>query len=212
MKRKRGDLDIARRHLAAGRLDEAASVSSELLARRDDPEARALAAAIAIARERWEDALGHADAALAGSDRDAWLFFARARALLGLGQTGEARRALHRSRDLDPADPSVYELEAAILRAAGDLEGALHACDGAIALDPHRVSAYSLRADLLDALGRGDEAIEVLRNAVRKLGRTPEHHVAVLTKLAALLTARGEHDEAEVARTLAASVRTLGSG
>jgi tetratricopeptide (TPR) repeat protein len=198
----------AKQALAAGYLDRAAALCAQALDRSPtDKEALGVAGALATAREDWELALGHLDAVLAQDAKDPWAHLARARALLGLGRLEEARAALHRSRDLDPADPGLYEIEATILRGQGELEAALHACEGAIALDPHRVSAYSMRAELLDAMGRGDEALEVLRGAVRKLGRGAESHVAILEKLAALLDARGDHDEAAAARSLVAQLR-----
>ncbi len=207
MRRRRASFETARGHLAAGRLELAARESAAVLASRpDDAEARRLAAAIAVARERWEEGLEHADAALKEAAKDPWLHFARARSLLGLGRLDDAKKALHRSRDLDPADPGLYELEATILRSSGATEEALDACEGALALDPHRASAYAMKADLLDALERGDEAVELLRDAVRKLGHHAGDHGVILTRLAEALSARGEDDEARVARDLAAQL------
>jgi len=208
---KRRSLDLvktAKQALAAGNLARAEALCTRALERSPhDREALGVAGALATAREEWELALGHLDAMLAQDDKDAWAHLARARALLGIGRLDEARAALHRSRDLDPADPGLYEIEATILRGKGELDAALHACEGAVALDPHRVSAYAMRADLLDAMGRGDEALEVLRTAVRKLGRSAESHVALLEKLAALLDARGEPEEAAAARSLVSQLR-----
>ncbi len=203
MKRPRDALAAARRALARGELDHAEAECARALEQSaDHPGAHSLAAAIAIARERWNEALAHAERA----PEDPFVAFARARALLALGRIDEAHAALRRSRDLDPTDPALYELEATILRARGDAAGALHAAEGASALDPHRGSAYTLRAELLELLGRGDEALALLRDAVRRLGRDPAHHAAVLSHLAALLEARGEAEEAEAARGLAARI------
>src|SRR5690606_31158277 len=200
---KRDPLEVARRALARGELARAERECGRLLAR--DPDhagARSLAVAIATAAERWDDVLARA----ARAPEDAFVCFARARALLALGRLDEAHAALRRSRDLDPSDPALYELEAAILRARGDLAGALHAAEGALALDAHRASAYAPRAELLELLGRPEEAIESLRAAVRRLGRDPARHAAVLSRLAALLEARGEVEEAAVARSLLARI------
>lgn len=206
MKRARDPLAAARRALARGELDRAEAECARALEQTaDDPGARSLAVAIAIARERWDEALARAEQAT----EDAFVAFARARALLALGRLDEAYAALRRSRDLDPSDPALYELEATILRARGDAASALHAAEGASALDPHRGSAYTLRAELLELLGRGDEALALLRDAVRRLGRDPVHHAAVLSHLAALLEARGETDEAEAARALAARITAI---
>lgn len=204
-RRTRDPLELARDALERGELDRAEEEHARILARSPDhPGARSLGVAIAIARERWEEALSRAEVA----PHDAFVWFARARALLALGRLDEAHAALRSSRDLDPSDPGLYELEATILRASGDLNAALYAAEGALALDAHRGSAYTLRAELLDLLGRGDEAVESLRVAVRALGRDPAHHAAVLSHLAKLLDARGEAEEAEVARSLAAQMGT----
>lgn len=201
-------MKTAKQALAAGNLARAEALVLRALERSpDDREALGVAGALATAREEWEAALGHLDRVLAQDSRDPWAHLARARALLGLGRLDDARAALHRSRDLDPADPGLYEIEATILRAKGELDAALHACEGAIALDPHRVSAYAMRAELLDATGRGDEALEGLRAAVRKLGRSAESHAALLERLAAMLDARGEREEAAAARSLIAQLR-----
>lgn len=208
MKRRMDVVAAVERAVADGALERAEGLAARGLER--SPSDRALlgvAGLVATVREDWELALGRVDALLTLDPDDTWAHLARARALLGLGRPDDARAALHRSRDLDPSDPGVYELEAAILRAQGGLDAALDACDGAIALDPHRGSAYAMRAELLEAMGRGEEALEMLRSAVRKLGRGAESHAAILEKLATLLEARGEHDEAQAARALLEQLR-----
>ncbi len=201
--KRREPIDVARAALERGDLARAEAECARVLARAPSHAgARSLAVAIAVAAERWEDVLERADKA----EADAFVDFARARALLALGRLDEAHAALRRSRYRDPSDPRLSELEAAILRAAGDLPGALHAAEGALALDPHRAPAHTLRAELLELLGRGDEALESLRAAVRKLGRDATHHAAILEHLASMLERRGEAGEAAVARSLAASV------
>jgi tetratricopeptide (TPR) repeat protein len=201
-------LEPLRKLFLAGRTEEAAD---EYAKRLGEPRPLALDAAgvpICLAAERWEAARIGAERLIAEGARGdrAKHHAAHARALLGLGRVEEAHAALVRARDLDPSDPSMYELEAIVLRAKGDLPGALYAAEGAIALDAHRPAAYGLIAELLELLGRGDEAVERLREAVRKLARDPQGHARILGQLATLLEGRGEHEEASAARGLAAQL------
>jgi tetratricopeptide (TPR) repeat protein len=196
--------------MRAGRIEEAVD---GYVARLEGPRPLVLDAACAplcLVVERWEAARVGAERLLAdGKREDRGRYHAiHARALLGLGRVDEAHAALVRARDLDPADPGVYVLEAVILRARGDLSGALHAAEGAVALDPQRADAHGLIAELLELLGRPEEALERLRDAVRKLGRDPAGHTRLLEKLAARLEARGEADEAAAARALLTQLRS----
>lgn len=196
-------LDEAKKHFAAGRIDRARAIVERLLEGKGDRrDVHRLAAALDLAEERFESALGHLDS----SPADAWVEFARARSLLGLGRYDEAEIAMRRSRDLDPSDPGIYELETMLRRAKDDLPAALHAIEGAIALHPTRVSALAMKADVLLALGRDDEALETFRSAVRTRSSEPREHAKLLRRFAEILEARGEKEEAEAARGIASTL------
>lgn len=200
------DLDVHRIHqlVSANRADEAVV---HYVAIQRGPRSFVMDAVglpLCLRFERWGEARIAAERLIGEGRGDAGVHAAHARALLGLGEPDDALVALVRARDLDPADPSIYELEAIVQRARGDLAAALHAAEGAIALDPQRALAHGLSAELLELLGRGDEALERLRAAVRTLGGRPADHARLLGQLARLLEARGEHEEAATARALAA--------
>jgi tetratricopeptide (TPR) repeat protein len=201
MTTKRKDaIEEAERHFAAGRIDRARAIVERALATNGDGgAAKKLAAAIALAEERWDAVLAYTDDA----SKDAWTHFARARALLGLGRLDDASTALVRSRDLDPSDPGIYELETMLLRAKDDLPGALAAIEGAIVLDPLRVSALAMKADVLLAIERDEEAFDVFRAAVRSRSEDPRAHAKMLLHFAQILESRGKTDEATMARTIA---------
>src|SRR5690606_17281144 len=128
---KRRPVDLvktAQRAIASGELERAESLVQRGLERSPrDAALLGVAGVLATAREEWEPALAHLDALLALDGTNPWAHFARARALLGLDRLDDALAALHRSRDLDPSDPGLYELEATILRARGELDAALYA-------------------------------------------------------------------------------------
>jgi tetratricopeptide (TPR) repeat protein len=196
-------LTQAKQHFSAGRQGQASALVDRILAAApDNADARRFAAMVALADERYDAVLDHLGRV--GAKDDAWLEFAKARALFGLGRLEEAEAPLRRSRDLDPADPGVYELEAMLRRAQGDAAAALDALSGALALEPRRASALAMKADLLFEQGRGDEALEAFRSAVRSRDEsTAAERAELLARLAAILDARGEAEEASAARRLA---------
>jgi aspartyl/asparaginyl beta-hydroxylase (cupin superfamily) len=98
---------------------------------------------------RTKELLQGAERALQGRDP---------RAALGL---------LREAERLAPSDIEVKMQLALALRAAGDLEAALAALDGALALEPYHLVALVSKGWLLEKLDRPREAAEVYRNALK---------------------------------------------
>ena len=102
----------------------------------------------------------------AGNARSKELIQAAERALQGrdvraaMGMLAEAER-------LAPEDIDVKMQLALALRASGDLEGALHALDAALALDPYHLVALISKGWLLEKLERPLQAAHVYRNALK---------------------------------------------
>lgn len=95
-------------------------------------------------------------------------------ALLGQAEAALARRDLMAASDLlDRAEafggstPRSRMARAAILRANGDLVGALKVLDDVLAAEPYHFMALLSRATVLDASGQGPAALETYRNVVR---------------------------------------------
>jgi len=82
---------------------------------------------------------------------------------------GDLDHAVERYRQvaqLRPEDPNVqYNLGSALF-AKADYEGALKAFDRSIALDPSNAETHHFRGATLEKLGRGNEAIEALKQSL----------------------------------------------
>lgn len=92
------------------------------------------------------EALAALDGAEAG--RDAYVERVRGRALMALGEMGEAGAALERALASAPADPRTLVEAARYHRATGDIAAAIAAADRALAAAPRDVPAITLRGEL----------------------------------------------------------------
>lgn len=92
------------------------------------------------------------------------------------GAADEARKALERSRALNPKNP-LPQLESAILEArAGDFALARTYVDAALALKPNFSEAYYLLSQLAIAQGNVDEAVQSTRAVIALEPKNPVRH------------------------------------
>lgn len=192
---------VVRGELAAARR----ATEAVLAAHPDRTDALELRAIVALEEQDFEVAERALERALriepTAKRKVAW-----AKAQLGKGSLAEAQAALSEARRLDPTDPTVYEVEAAVLTAMAQLEAALDAADGAVAISPQRAESHACRARVLVALERSDDAVEAYVSAVRASDGDARVRRQTLEALAALHDTRGEADEAETTRSLLAQL------
>lgn len=106
----------------------------------------------------------------------------------------DADAAAGRARELDPFDPDLFALRAAIRRGQDDWEASLAEAEQGLALDAEHTGCANARAQALTHLGRRDEAQASLNDA---LARDPEDDVAHCNMGWAMLHA-GDGDRALV--------------
>jgi aspartate beta-hydroxylase len=134
-----------------------------------------------------------ADRAMAGAD------FRRAAELLG------------QAAALAPRRPDLWLAQAAALRAAGDLQGALLAVDGALGADPRSFAALLMKASLMERLGAAHGAGEAYGTA---LTQAPPDEALPPPMRAAVAHAREVHAryQDELGRNLRANLGLGGAG
>jgi tetratricopeptide (TPR) repeat protein len=159
-----------------------------------DPAQRAAAA---LRERRWQDARSALDAAIAVRPGVAELYFHRARALHGLGETAAALADLDRAVGLDCSHARALCLRATLgVRADGE---SLADLDRAIALAPELASAYLVRAQLRARLGRSADAAADLDRAV---ALRPDNASARRARARHLLDRGGDAAREDVERAL----------
>ncbi|GJD35175.1 tetratricopeptide repeat protein [Methylobacterium aerolatum] len=186
-------LAAACRHLAAGRLNEAASLVETMLALRpEDPDVLNLHGSLLLAREDLARA-----AEVYGAAATAYPDHAALCANLGLthhlaGRHEEARHCLQRAAALAPGDDIPLLALATARLMAGDVAEAAEVAAAILARSPESLEALELLG--LIALTRGDraEAERLLREALRRGSTNP----SILRGLSVCCLWRGAADEA----------------
>lgn len=198
----------AAKQVLAGDLEAARTLTDGVLdaqpARTDALELRAI---IALEESDFETAVAVLDKAIAveptAKRKVAW-----AKAKLGQDQLEEAMSALRDALVLDPTDPTIYEVEAAVHAAGDRFEAALASAEGAVAIAPRRAESHAGVARARQALDQGDAAVEAYVAAVRAPDGDARIRRRVLQELAELHEARGETDQAEATRGLLAQLES----
>lgn len=150
---------------------------------------------IAFAVARIRETLGDLPGALAAieplvADRPdlAWAGNWKGLLELALGRVGDARLSFEGATAADPDDADAWANLAAALSREGDPDGALAACDRALAIDPAHPAAWNNRGVVLASLGNARDAEASLRNAAKE-----SEDVAILMNRARFVEARGRH-------------------
>lgn len=143
----------------------------------------ALAGNAALAAGNAEGALGAFDQATADAGGQGQLAgeiaLDSARALVALGQEGEAAEALAAAREALPSDPQAWLLSATLSRRTGDLAAAQAQIERAAELDP-RNRAIGLEAGVIAVLaGREDAARKSWRSVIDASPGSPEAEIAL---------------------------------
>lgn len=196
----------AARQLLAGQIDAARAATDAVLGghpnRTDALELRAI---IALEEADFAAAQSALDTAIAieptAKRKVAW-----AKAKLGQEQLEDAKDALREALVLDPTDPTIYEVEAAVHAAGDDFDAALAAAEGAVAIAPRRAESHACLARALLALDRADAAVEAYVAAVRAPDGDARIRRQVLSELTELHEKRGESGAAEATRGLLAQL------
>jgi tetratricopeptide (TPR) repeat protein len=109
---------------------------------------------------------------------------------------GEPRQALEQAREaarLKPELADAHRLIGSLLRTLGDLQGAIAACQKALALSPREPAALALSATLHLDLGQPDKAQQEARLLIEKNPSHPQAHYL----LGQALLAAGDREAAE---------------
>jgi tetratricopeptide (TPR) repeat protein len=183
------DQAITRRvdvYASAGRLADEATKLAEQLA---SPDATArdfwLAALIAAADRRWQDAAEHLERAVAQKPDDPRFLRLKARAHQNAGDLGGAATQFERLAKLDPKNRTEHLKELVRLQLElGRGEAAKGAADELIRLSPANVDGYSLLAEIQFRLGQHDAGLDTLRRAVRIDPRNVEVRLTLARSLA----------------------------
>lgn len=196
----------AAKRVLAGELESARTLTDAVLeahpARTDALELRAIVALEEADFDTAQDTIEQAIAIEPTAKRKvAW-----AKAKLGQAELEAAKGALRDALVLDPTDPTIYEVEAAVHAAGDDFEAALASAEGAVAIAPRRAESHACVARALLALDRGDGAVEAYVAAVRAPDGDARIRRNVLRELTELHEERGETEEAEATRGLLAQL------
>ena len=116
---------------------------------------------------------------------DAAVLIGQAEAALARRDFSAASELLDRAEAQGGSTPRSRMARAAILRASGDLSGALNALDDVLAAEPYHFMALLSRATVLDAAGQGVAALETYRNVIRiapPVDRLPPSAAAQVSK------------------------------
>jgi tetratricopeptide (TPR) repeat protein len=155
---------VAGRREDEGRLDEALKLLKR--AKRAAPEAPGIRnqVGLCLARmERWQEAAGEYDAALAQDSRFAPALGNRAAVMMALGRTGEARRDFEAAAALDPGNLAVLNGLAALALGRGEPAEARRLSEAVLAREPGFPGAVLTLAGADLQEGRAAEAEAGLR-------------------------------------------------
>ncbi len=117
-----------------------------------------------------------------------WVGLGMAR--LAAGELDEAARAFERASGMRNAGAHLFRAE--VLGARGDIPGALRACDAYLDARPGDLRGMTLKARFMEQAGRTEEAVEMLRAALR----ASPHARELWRGLGNLLLRSGRHEEA----------------
>lgn len=121
------------------------------------------------------------------------IYALRGRAQFALGQRGEARQSLEQAIKADANQPDVVLLQAGMMAAENNLQGALAAIEASLQRFPGHFEGWTFKAALLKSLGRDDDVLKVYK---RILELNPRHGGALAGR-ATMLMAAGKLDEAQ---------------
>jgi aspartate beta-hydroxylase len=145
--------------------------STGLEPRISDPEARALAEAIAqtCATKPPDEALKFVEQALERAPQQPLVLNAAGGFLQRLGKSAQASELYRRAVALDPTSKILWLNLATACRALGDTQQEIQALDRALAIAPRYVAALLHKADLLERLGRPKAAVQMFEAALASI-------------------------------------------
>jgi tetratricopeptide (TPR) repeat protein len=182
---------------AAGRREEAEDRFKRALALDPDaPSARVALARVQCDLGRPADSLAALRRLVAAQQKNLEARLVLVRALVeskGEGGLTEAAAALAPAAATKDARVSYWQGRIALAQDKPDREAALARFKEAVAADPKLISAYLAQSSALAQLGRGDEALEPLKQAAARAAGDP----LLLTELGEAYLALGKPSEAE---------------
>jgi protein O-GlcNAc transferase len=186
-------IDQARQHFTAGRLDEARAVCEALLRDvPDDPDANNLLGVIALSQNRVDEAIGCLRAAIKTRPDAAEFHNNLGEGLRRSGDSVAAIDSLRRAIALRPAYPQAFHNLALAHLDRNELAEAADAARRATELDPRYARAFAALGKALVELQRFDDAGVAFSRA---LELKPDHRAAQ-SGLAIVLRAQGRFDRA----------------
>lgn len=169
-------LERARLLLAQSRPAEAErEVMLALAAEPNDASALALLALTRANQGKNQAALPPAEEAVGLAPDRPYLHYVRAFVLHRMDRDDDAFVAVHEALRLDPQDPNIFALLAAIELARRKWPAALEAAEAALAIEPEHIEAANLRSMALVRLGRRAEAMQTVESALQ---RDPDNAVS----------------------------------
>ncbi|MBN1889701.1 MAG: tetratricopeptide repeat protein [Thermoflexales bacterium] len=169
----RTQLTYARLLLQTRRYKEAETALREALAGDPaDADAHALLALAIYRQDRYPEALQEARAAVGLAPDDAYNHYVVALVLLAQDQIGASLAAIGESLRLEPQDPDYHAHLSLVYTRQKKWRKALEAAEAGLRIEPEHVGCANLRGQALSNLGLGDEARQVIAQA---LARDPEN-------------------------------------
>ena len=141
------------------------------------------------------------------SDRETW-YVGRARALLELGRSNEARQFARTGLTEFPDEIFLLRTSALALASSGDIAGGIAEMRSLLA---HRRASWYMKAELAELehqLGNYDEAYRLICDAVSSSGQSEEYKLKYFESLAQIALALGKLDVAAEHIALAKAIRS----
>ncbi len=142
--------------------------------------------------QKYDEALGYADKALAQHRRCEDALKLKGAILIHLGKNEEALDVLQRASETKPEDGNLWELRAKALSNLGRHKEAVECASESLKTNPTNHQLVGVKGLALLDLGRYDEALSCLNEALKL---NPEYQVALLAK-GQVLFSLGHYEEA----------------
>jgi len=170
-------LDLAREHLAAGRLAEAEALYAQVLSENPDhPRALSMLGVLMHQTGRDEQGIDLLRRAVAARPGEADFHCNLGVVLADLGRADEAVVAYRAAISHNPRFAAAYSNLGNVLAAKGDIEGAIDALRRAAELQPDLAEAAVNLGLVLHGAGRAGDAAEAFRRAAKMRPQLADHY------------------------------------
>lgn len=146
-----------------------------------------------ISRKETDRAMGAVEKVLTRSPRHSEALYLKSQLLKDKGNLNDALRFVTEALKSDKTNERAWVLRAEIYNLLGDTQKCLDSLNAGIASIPSSISLLEKKGELLIRMGRGEEAIAMVKDALRSSGTNPNLH-ALLGKT---LMATGDLKSAE---------------